>query len=90
MSSEPLDTEPPAQLCQRDRHHRIIVSEHRQIHMMAGSESHPATASGKLIELEYLTHLENMPQTKRAFPIEPAKGIEALESLARQGKVVAS
>ena len=58
--------------------------------MMAGSESHPATTGGKLIELEYLAHLEDMPQTKRAFLVEPAKGIEALEPLARQGQVVAS
>ena len=58
--------------------------------MMAGGESHPATAGGKLIELEYLAHLENMPQTKRTLFVEPTKGVEALEPLARQGQVVAS
>ena len=58
--------------------------------MVAGGESHPTTAGGKLIELEYLAHLENMAQTKRAFLVEPTEGIEALEPLAGQGKIVAS
>ena len=58
--------------------------------MVTGGESHPATTRGKLIELEYLTHLENMSQTKRALLVEPAKGVEALEPLAGQGQVVTS
>ena len=90
MRSKSLDTKTPAQLPQGNGNDRIVVGKHRQVHMVTGGESHPATACGKLIELEYLAHLENMPQAKRAFLIKPAKSIEALEPLAGQGKVVAS
>lgn len=90
MRSKSLNTKTPAQLPQGNGNDRIVVGEHRQVHMVAGGEPHPATAGSKLIELEYLAHLENMPQTKRALLIKSAKCIEALEPLAGQGKVVAS